>query len=83
MSVVNADCAYVSFAKPTGTEKYKKIRSFVLHIFVTPLELVTSSSGAASIQIYAIGTAEQKTSVKSQKTTNLRLLASENEQQRL
>lgn len=60
MSVVNADCAYVSFAKPTGTEKYKKIRSFVLHIFVTPLELVTSSSGAASIQIYAIGTAEQK-----------------------
>lgn len=60
MSVVNADCAYVSFAKPTGAEKYKKIRSFVLHIFVTPLELVTSSSGAASIQIYAIGTAEQK-----------------------
>lgn len=60
MSVVNADCAYVSFAKPTGTEKYKKIRSFVLHIFVTPLELVTSSSGAASIQIYAIGTEEQK-----------------------
>lgn len=60
MSVVNADCAYVSFAKPAGTEKYKKIRSFVLHIFVTPLELVTSSSGAASIQIYAIGTAEQK-----------------------
>lgn len=60
MSVVNADCAYMSFAKPTGTEKYKKIRSFVLHIFVTPLELVTSSSGAASIQIYAIGTEEQK-----------------------
>ena len=59
-SEVNADCAYVSFAKPAGTEKYKKIRSFVLHIFATPLELVTSSSGAASIQIYAIGTAEQK-----------------------
>jgi hypothetical protein len=59
-SEVNADCAYVSFAKPAGTEKYKKIRSFVLHIFATPLELVTSSSGAASIQIYAVGTAEQK-----------------------
>ena len=29
MSVVDADCAYVSFAKPAGTEKYKKIIYYI------------------------------------------------------
>lgn len=60
MSTVNKDCAYISFAKPTGQERYKKIRSFALHVFATPLELETLSDGTKEIQLYAVGATEQK-----------------------